>query len=86
VASLVPKQTERVTNSLAEFSDEELEQLRAYLESVAEDEAAGRPAIRTIRTPEKRAEFLGPADLDCLGSDQRPPDWPAAGKSDKSGT
>jgi hypothetical protein len=33
VASLVPKVREQVANPLEEFNDDELEQLRAYLEA-----------------------------------------------------
>jgi hypothetical protein len=41
VASLVPRQREEVINPLAEFTDEELEKLEAYLESIAgQDEPA----------------------------------------------
>jgi hypothetical protein len=35
VASLVPKQIERVENPLSELTDEELEKLHDYLESIA---------------------------------------------------
>jgi hypothetical protein len=43
VASLVPKQREEIPNPLAEFTDNDLEQLRAYLE--AAKRTAGPPSL-----------------------------------------
>jgi Family of unknown function (DUF5681) len=40
IASLVPKQIEKASNPLEHFTNEELDQLEAYLQSVANDGAA----------------------------------------------
>jgi len=46
VAALLPKQREEVPNPLTEFTDDELEQLRAYLQ----DKKAGGGGVAVITT------------------------------------
>jgi hypothetical protein len=43
VASLVPRQREEVINPLSEFTDEELEKLCAYLESIRDEASENAP-------------------------------------------